>query len=190
VYTWVSLLPEDEDAEKRAQARVREDEDADRHDGEDGGAMRPLARTPHMFCKMLTASDTSTHCGFSVPCRAAEDCFPSLVRPMAMREVPSRGGLEVAWVIDSVWCGAQDYNQQRPSQELVAKDLHGTEWKFRHIYRGTTREFIGWALPWLVDGLWAILVLYISFVIWILSAYMGSIFLACYSGLSTEWDSA
>ncbi|KAI4996399.1 hypothetical protein ZWY2020_051184 [Hordeum vulgare] len=28
-----------------------------------------------------------------------------------------------------------DYNQQRPSQELVAKDLHGTEWKFRHIYR-------------------------------------------------------
>jgi auxin response factor len=144
VYTWVSLLPEDEDAEKRAQARVREDEDADRHDGEDGGAMRPLARTPHMFCKMLTASDTSTHCGFSVPCRAAEDCFPSLVRPMAMREVPSRGGLEVAWVIDSVWCGAQDYNQQRPSQELVAKDLHGTEWKFRHIYRGTTREFIGW----------------------------------------------
>jgi auxin response factor len=35
---------------------------------------------------------------------------------------------------------AQDYSQQRPSQELVAKDLHGTEWKFRHIYRGTTAE--------------------------------------------------
>jgi auxin response factor len=30
----------------------------------------------------------------------------------------------------------QDYSQQRPSQELVAKDLHGTEWRFRHIYRG------------------------------------------------------
>lgn len=30
----------------------------------------------------------------------------------------------------------QDYNQQRPSQELVAKDLHGVEWRFRHIYRG------------------------------------------------------
>ncbi|KAG5032359.1 hypothetical protein JHK82_015944 [Glycine max] len=28
-----------------------------------------------------------------------------------------------------------DYKQQRPSQELVAKDLHGVEWKFRHIYR-------------------------------------------------------
>uniref|UniRef100_A0A804MPM1 Uncharacterized protein n=1 Tax=Zea mays TaxID=4577 RepID=A0A804MPM1_MAIZE len=41
----VSLLPEDEDVEKRAQARVREDEDADRRDGEDGAAMRPLAQT-------------------------------------------------------------------------------------------------------------------------------------------------
>ncbi|KAI4983649.1 hypothetical protein ZWY2020_025515 [Hordeum vulgare] len=30
----------------------------------------------------------------------------------------------------------QDYNQQWPSQELVAKDLHDTEWKFRRIYRG------------------------------------------------------
>lgn len=36
--------------------------------------------TPHMFCKNLTASDTSTHGGFSVPRRAAEDCFPPLVR--------------------------------------------------------------------------------------------------------------
>jgi hypothetical protein len=36
-------------------------------------------RTPHMFCKTLTASDTSTHGGFSVPRRAAEDCFPPLV---------------------------------------------------------------------------------------------------------------
>lgn len=34
---------------------------------------------PHMFCKTLTASDTSTHGGFSVPRRAAEDCFPPLV---------------------------------------------------------------------------------------------------------------
>ncbi|PWZ26445.1 Auxin response factor 15 [Zea mays] len=65
-----------------------------------------FSRMLHMFCKTLTASDTSTHVGFSVPHRAAEDCFPPL-----------------------------DYSQQRPSQELVAKDLHGTEWRFRHIYR-------------------------------------------------------
>uniref|UniRef100_A0A804NFJ1 Auxin response factor n=1 Tax=Zea mays TaxID=4577 RepID=A0A804NFJ1_MAIZE len=119
VYARVSLLPEDEDAEKRAQAQARVREDEDRRDGEDGGAMRPLARTPHMFCKTLTASDTSTHGGFSVPRRAAEDCFPPL-----------------------------DYSQQRPSQELVAKDLHGTEWKFRHIYRGQPRRHLlttGWS---------------------------------------------
>ncbi|CAO2198159.1 unnamed protein product [Urochloa humidicola] len=114
----VSLLPEGEEAERRARARAREDEDAAR-DGEGGGAMKPLARTPHMFCKTLTASDTSTHGGFSVPRRAAEDCFPPL-----------------------------DYSLQRPSQELVAKDLHGTEWKFRHIYRGQPRRHLlttGWS---------------------------------------------
>lgn len=31
------------------------------------------------FCKTLTASDTSTHGGFSVPRRAAEKIFPALV---------------------------------------------------------------------------------------------------------------
>ncbi|CAN4094262.1 unnamed protein product [Withania somnifera] len=59
------------------------------------------------FCKTLTASDTSTHGGFSVPRRAAEKVFPPL-----------------------------DYSQQPPVQELIAKDLHGNEWKFRHIFRG------------------------------------------------------
>lgn len=46
---------------------------------EDGGGGSPTKSTPHMFCKTLTASDTSTHGGFSVPRRAAEDCFPPLV---------------------------------------------------------------------------------------------------------------
>ncbi|KAM0834013.1 hypothetical protein ACQ4PT_063899 [Festuca glaucescens] len=76
----------------------------EREDGD--GEKKP--RMPHMFCKTLTASDTSTHGGFSVPRRAAEDCFPPL-----------------------------DYKQVRPSQELVAKDLHGTQWRFRHIYRAS-----------------------------------------------------
>nr|CAB3477881.1 unnamed protein product [Digitaria exilis] len=107
VFARVSLLPEDEEAERRA--RTREDEDAARDGEGGGGAMKQLARTPHMFCKTLTASDTSTHGGFSVPRRAAEDCFPPL-----------------------------DYSLQRPFQELVAKDLHGTEWKFRHIYRASS----------------------------------------------------
>jgi auxin response factor len=72
------------------------------------------------FCKTLTASDTSTHGGFSVPRRAAEDCLPLL-----------------------------DYNMNPPCQELVAKDLHGKEWNFRHIYRGHPRRHLlttGWSV--------------------------------------------
>lgn len=39
-----------------------------------------LNRQPNeFFCKTLTASDTSTHGGFSVPRRAAEKIFPALV---------------------------------------------------------------------------------------------------------------
>ncbi|KAG2628588.1 hypothetical protein PVAP13_3KG249527 [Panicum virgatum] len=85
---------------------------------EDGDGQKKL-RTPHMFCKTLTTSDTSTHGGFSVPRRAAEDCFPPL-----------------------------DYEQLRPSQELIAKDLHGMKWRFRHIYRGQPRRHLlttGWS---------------------------------------------
>lgn len=87
---------------------------------EDGDGVMPAKSTSHMFCKTLTASDTSTHGGFSVPRRAAEDCFPPL-----------------------------DYKEQRPSQELIAKDLHGVEWKFRHIYRGQPRRHLlttGWSI--------------------------------------------
>uniref|UniRef100_A0A251UZM4 Putative DNA-binding pseudobarrel domain-containing protein n=1 Tax=Helianthus annuus TaxID=4232 RepID=A0A251UZM4_HELAN len=35
-------------------------------------------QTQFFFCKTLTASDTSTHGGFSVPRRAAEKIFPPL----------------------------------------------------------------------------------------------------------------
>lgn len=48
-------------------------------DGEEDATELLPKSTPHMFCKTLTASDTSTHGGFSVPRRAAEDCFPPLV---------------------------------------------------------------------------------------------------------------
>ncbi|MCH90193.1 auxin response factor 9-like, partial [Trifolium medium] len=60
----------------------------------------------HSFCKILTASDTSTHGGFSVLRKHATECLPPL-----------------------------DMTQATPTQELVAKDLHGFEWKFKHIYR-------------------------------------------------------
>ncbi|XP_039012746.1 auxin response factor 4-like isoform X2 [Hibiscus syriacus] len=116
VYTQVTLLPQPElgggpNLESKQLDELAADE------GDDGS---PKKSTPHMFCKTLTASDTSTHGGFSVPRRAAEDCFPLL-----------------------------DYKQTRPSQELVAKDLHGIEWRFRHIYRGQPRRHLlttGWSI--------------------------------------------
>ncbi|XP_047341034.1 auxin response factor 2B-like [Impatiens glandulifera] len=74
----------------------------------------------HSFCKSLTASDTSTHGGFSVLRRHADECLPPL-----------------------------DMSRQPPTQELVAKDLHGNEWRFKHIFRGQPRRHLlqsGWSV--------------------------------------------
>lgn len=74
----------------------------------------------HSFCKTLTASDTSTHGGFSVLRRHADECLPPL-----------------------------DMSKQPPTQELIAKDLHGNEWRFRHIFRGQPRRHLlqsGWSV--------------------------------------------
>nr|XP_011464700.1 PREDICTED: auxin response factor 19-like [Fragaria vesca subsp. vesca] len=83
-------------------------------------ALKSNKPQPEFFCKTLTASDTSTHGGFSVPRRAAEKIFPSL-----------------------------DFNMQPPAQEIVARDLHDTVWTFRHIYRGQPKRHLlttGWSL--------------------------------------------
>jgi auxin response factor len=53
--------------------------DIDADGEEDDVEVAAKSSTRHMFCKTLTASDTSTDGGFSVPPRAAEDCFPHLV---------------------------------------------------------------------------------------------------------------
>ncbi|BAD87193.1 putative ETTIN protein [Oryza sativa Japonica Group] len=114
VYARLALRAEGEVFERNLHGGGIERED----DMEDGDEERK-SRMLHMFCKTLTASDTSTHGGFSVPRRAAEDCFPPL-----------------------------DHKQLRPSQELVAKDLHGAKWRFRHIYRGQPRRHLlttGWS---------------------------------------------
>ncbi|CAH8392723.1 unnamed protein product [Eruca vesicaria subsp. sativa] len=116
VYTQVTLLPLQELSMLNAEGKEVKELGGD----EEKNGSSSVKRTPHMFCKTLTASDTSTHGGFSVPRRAAEDCFAPL-----------------------------DYKQQRPSQELIAKDLHGVEWKFRHIYRGQPRRHLlttGWSI--------------------------------------------
>ncbi|XVF60459.1 hypothetical protein PTKIN_Ptkin08bG0048500 [Pterospermum kingtungense] len=61
----------------------------------------------HSFCKTLTPLDTSLHGGFSVLKRHADECFPPL-----------------------------DMSRQPPKQELVARDLHGNEWRFEHVLKG------------------------------------------------------
>ncbi|XP_022847985.1 auxin response factor 6-like [Olea europaea var. sylvestris] len=80
----------------------------------------PCKQPTNYFCKTLTASDTSSHGGFSVPRRAAEKVFPPL-----------------------------DFAQQPPAQELIARDLHNNEWKFRHIFRGQPKRHLltsGWSM--------------------------------------------
>ncbi|KAJ6425462.1 hypothetical protein OIU84_026104 [Salix udensis] len=74
---------------------------------------------PVSFAKTLTQSDANNGGGFSVPRYCAEMIFPRL-----------------------------DYSADPPVQTLLAKDVHGETWKFRHIYRGTPRRHLlttGWS---------------------------------------------
>nr|XP_043625510.1 auxin response factor 18-like [Erigeron canadensis] len=74
---------------------------------------------PSSFAKTLTQSDANNGGGFSVPRYCAETIFPRL-----------------------------DYSADPPVQTVVAKDVHGEVWRFRHIYRGTPRRHLlttGWS---------------------------------------------
>lgn len=74
---------------------------------------------PASFAKTLTQSDANNGGGFSVPRYCAETIFPRL-----------------------------DYTAEPPVQTVIAKDIHGKTWKFRHIYRGTPRRHLlttGWS---------------------------------------------
>lgn len=74
---------------------------------------------PASFAKTLTQSDANNGGGFSVPRYCAETIFPRL-----------------------------DYSADPPVQTVIAKDVHGETWKFRHIYRGTPRRHLlttGWS---------------------------------------------
>lgn len=105
VYAQITLLPESNQTEVTSP---------------DSPLPEPQRCNVHSFCKTLTASDTSTHGGFSVLRRHADDCLPPL-----------------------------DMAQQPPWQELVATDLRGNEWHFRHIFRGQPRRHLlttGWSV--------------------------------------------
>ncbi|PPD72016.1 hypothetical protein GOBAR_DD31079 [Gossypium barbadense] len=83
----------------------------------------PQKAYPVFFSKKLTPSDTSTHGGFSIPKRHVDDgCLPPL-----------------------------DMSQQTPQQELVAIDLHGFEWRFRHIYRAGENFHPERVCPWNIE---------------------------------------
>ncbi|KAJ8621816.1 hypothetical protein MRB53_030345 [Persea americana] len=104
VYAQITLLPDPEQTLPKSP---------------DQSLSEPQRPTVHSFCKILTASDTSTHGGFSVLRRHANECLPPL-----------------------------DMTQPTPTQELVAKDLHGLEWRFKHIFRGQPRRHLlttGWS---------------------------------------------
>ncbi|GMN24798.1 hypothetical protein TIFTF001_000704 [Ficus carica] len=91
---------------------------------DDDGAVGSADRSenpekPASFAKTLTQSDANNGGGFSVPRYCAETIFPGL-----------------------------DYSADPPVQTVVAKDVHGGVWKFRHIYRGTPRRHLlttGWS---------------------------------------------
>ncbi|KAK4750079.1 hypothetical protein SAY87_027528 [Trapa incisa] len=86
--------------------------------GEKGGTDGAQEK-PASFAKTLTQSDANNGGGFSVPRYCAETIFPRL-----------------------------DYSADPPVQTILAKDVHGETWKFRHIYRGTPRRHLlttGWS---------------------------------------------
>ncbi|KAL7237897.1 hypothetical protein ACSBR2_004072 [Camellia fascicularis] len=116
----VQLRAEQETDEVYAQITLLPEADQSEVTSPDPPLPEPQRCNVHSFCKTLTASDTSTHGGFSVLRRHADDCLPPL-----------------------------DMSQQPPWQELVATDLHGSEWHFRHIFRGQPRRHLlttGWSV--------------------------------------------
>ncbi|KAM2932860.1 hypothetical protein FF1_040881 [Malus domestica] len=115
----IRLLAEQETDEVYAQITLHPEADQCEPSSPDPCKPEAPKATVHWFCKILTASDTSTHGGFSVLRKHATECLPPL-----------------------------DMNQATPTQELIAKDLHGYEWKFKHIFRGQPRRHLlttGWS---------------------------------------------
>ncbi|KAL7002349.1 Arf11p [Sarracenia purpurea var. burkii] len=115
----VQLMAEPETEEVYAQITLHPEADQTEPTSLDPRPPEHPKQTVHSFCKILTASDTSTHGGFSVLRKHANECLPQL-----------------------------DMTQSIPTQDLVAKDLHGFEWRFKHIFRGQPRRHLlttGWS---------------------------------------------
>ncbi|XP_021297666.1 auxin response factor 2-like [Herrania umbratica] len=115
----VQLKADPETDEVLAQVTLLPEINQEENDAEMEPPLPPLPEfLVHSFCKTLTALDTSLHGGFSVPMRFADQCLPQL-----------------------------DMSRQPPSQDLIARDLLGNQWRFTHIYRGQPRRHLltsGW----------------------------------------------
>eukprot|EP00250_Pteridium_aquilinum_P034368 c7493_g1_i1 orf=182-1342(+) len=115
----VKFLADTETDEVYARMRLQPDPSGDIDLHNGPPASPPLPEKSASFAKTLTQSDANNGGGFSVPRYCAETIFPRL-----------------------------DYSQDPPVQIVLAKDVHGTVWKFRHIYRGTPRRHLlttGWS---------------------------------------------
>ncbi|KAL1313296.1 auxin response factor 9 isoform X5 [Arachis ipaensis] len=110
----IQLLAEQETDEVYARITLLPEPDQKEPTIPDPSPVESQRETFHSFSKILTPSDTSTHGGCSIRRMHATECLPPLPSP------PSDA----------------DENSPPPSQELVAKDLHGFEWKFKHVLRG------------------------------------------------------
>lgn len=75
------------------------------------------------FCKTLTASDTSTHGGFSVPRRAAEKVFPPLVHIFFLYS------LQILYVVNTLLLTACILNMVLPTGLLPAASCPRTDCK-------------------------------------------------------------
>ncbi|KAG6430254.1 hypothetical protein SASPL_108317 [Salvia splendens] len=117
---YIQLKAEPETDEVYAQITLQPEPDQTEPTSPDPSPPDPPKPSVQSFCKILTASDTSTHGGFSVLRKHANECLPPL-----------------------------DMSQPTPTQDLVAKDLHGYEWRFKHIFRGQPRRHLlttGWSM--------------------------------------------
>ncbi|KAL9242941.1 hypothetical protein vseg_016896 [Gypsophila vaccaria] len=115
----VVLLAEKETDQVYAQITLMPDSDQTEPTKPDPCQPEPPRPVVQSFSKPLTASDTSTHGGFSVLRKHANECLPPL-----------------------------DMTHQTPTQELAAEDLHGYVWRFKHIFRGQPRRHLlttGWS---------------------------------------------
>ncbi|XP_034695689.1 auxin response factor 18-like [Vitis riparia] len=113
------LLEEQETDEVYSQITLQPEADQTEPKSPDSCPDEAPKQSVHSFCKTLTASDTSPHGGFSVLRKHANECL----FPLGM-------------------------SQATPTQELVARDLHGYEWRFKHIFRGQPRRHLlttGWS---------------------------------------------